>query len=341
MYVQSLSMGSASPLAAPKSRNLPNRILKAFDNAKHIIGLPRGVKDTLAELCRFISQKEPFATIFAHKERIAQRIGASERTVYRHLSKIEEEGLIEVLEQERKSRNGRFAVARIRLTRKAAVMLGFIAADDALTEPDPAAENTVEINVIHRQPNDKMSGGHTLTEPTIAKSQRPAQLKNGLPQDLGWLTASGLSRAGIFKLMGKAKCKGKRLSDIVLACHAYLSPLTGGRLFTYLAKLADGPTDFAVAAANERRRLAERQEQDTMHRKCRMFRERFRNTALTDKAQTTLYLIDERAQYVQVIGPGVQGTQPINDLAPWIKRMETGRLVLATLDVENRILGRA
>lgn len=341
MYVQPLSMGSASPIAAPKSRNLPNRILKAFDNAKHIIGLPRGVKDTLAELCRFISQKEPFATIFAHKDRIAQRIGASERTVYRHLNKIEEEGLIEVLEQERKSRNGRFAVARIRLTRKAAAMLGFIAADDVLIEPEQAAENTAEINVIHKQPNDKMSDGHTLTEPTIAKSQRPAQLKNGLPQDLSWLTANGLSRAGIFKLMGKAKCKGKRLSDIVLACHAYLSPLTGGRLFTYLAKLADGPTDFAVAAAGERKRQAERQAQEAMQRKCRMFRERFKNTALTDRAQTTLYLIDERAQYVQVIGPGIQGTQPLNDLAPWISRMETGRLVLATLDAENRILGRA
>lgn len=340
MYIQPLSMGAGVSPAPSKSRNLPNRILKAFDNAKHLTGLPRSVKDTLAELCRFIPQSEPFATIFAHKERIAERIGASERTVYRHLSVIEASGLIEVLEQERKSRNGRFAVARIRLTRKAAAMLGFIQAEETLIELEQEAEKEPAPQVIHSQPSAKVSDGHTLTEPTISKSQRPPSLENGLPQDLSWLTGNGVSRAGIFKLMGKAKAKGKRLSDITLACHAYINPLKGGKLYTYLAKLADGPSDFSVAAANERKRLADQIDQEKFARKCRIFRERFKSTVLTDKAQTRLYLIDERAQYVQVIGPGIQGTQPLTDLAPWIKGMETGWLVLATLETENRIMGR-
>src|SRR5437868_1093135 len=56
----------AGPSLAPaKRRNLPNRILRAFDNAKHLEGIARGPRDTLGELCRFVSQDLPYASIFA------------------------------------------------------------------------------------------------------------------------------------------------------------------------------------------------------------------------------------------------------------------------------------
>lgn len=101
-------------LAPAKRKNLPNRILRAVDNAMHLSGLQRNVKATLAEICRYVSQAEPLQTIFPTKAKIAERTGASERTIYRHLEKLVELQLIELSEQERKSRNGRFAVARIR-----------------------------------------------------------------------------------------------------------------------------------------------------------------------------------------------------------------------------------
>jgi DNA-binding transcriptional ArsR family regulator len=314
---------SKTELVPAIRKNLPNRILRAIDAALHLAGLPKSLKATFAELCRFVPQAEPLATIFAHKNKIAARIGTSERTVYRHLDQLKQEGLIDVLEQERKSRNGRFSVARIRLTQRAAQLVGLIEA---------------EIEVVHSEPSDILTDGHTLTEPTISKSQPPQRSKNGLPTDLCQLTGKGLSRAGIFKLMGTAKAKGKKLSDVVTVVLGHIEELRGGRLYAYLAALCKGPTDFSAAAANERKRVADAKAGEVFKQKCQLFRQRFRSTTLTDRSQARLYLIDDRAQYVQVLGAGLKATQPLVDLSEWIKRIESGQLVLATLATERRIL---
>lgn len=306
-----------------KRRNLPNRILRAYDAAKHLVGVPRGVRSTLAELCRFVPQNEPMAAIFAHKDVIAERVGADARTVYRHLATLRALELIEVLPQERKSRNGRFAVARVRLTRKACELVGLI--------------DTAE-DVIHTPPHDKMSDRHTLTEPTLSKHQRPT-LVGALPQDLAWLTGQGLSRAGVFKLMGQAKKHGKRLSDIVTVVATYLRDLKGGKLFAYLAALAQGPTDFSVAAAHERQRQQSVADAQRIQRRARVFRQRFAGTTLTNRKQTKLYVIDRQARFVEVIEAGRCATGPLTETEPWIERLRSGDLRLATAEVE-RAFGR-
>jgi hypothetical protein len=237
------------------------------------------------------------------------------------LNALREAGLIEVLPQERKSRNGRYAVARIRLTRQACQLVGLLEFE---TDPE----------VVHIPPPDKMSPGHTLSEPTFSKHQRP-RLIAGLPEDLAWLTGKGLSRAGIFKLMGKAKTNGKRLSDIVTVVAGFLEPLTGGRLFAYLAKLADGPTDFSVAAVDERRRRQAAHEAARLRSRAKVFRERFAGTTLTNRSQTRLFQIDPRARFVQVWQQGFSSTTPLNDVEPWIERMRSGELLLATEAVEQ------
>ncbi|MDB5795680.1 MAG: hypothetical protein JWR25_2059 [Noviherbaspirillum sp.] len=367
-------------LVPPKRKNLPSRILRAFDNAMHLNGLARGVKQTLAEICRFIAQDRPFDTVFAHKSTIADRTGSSERTIYRHLALLQEQKLIEVLQQDRKSRNGRFTVARLRLTPRAAALLGFIDVDiDAATELDetisstsstarsivPAApvpaENappassqanrfdTSELQLpdapplaknqlIHSTPCAKMADGHTLSKPTISKNQPHRRTENGLPIDLAWLTGNGLSRAGIFKLMGKATKNRKRLSDIVTVAKTYIRDLKGGKLYAYLAKLVDGPTDFSFAAASERERLRADHQAKILARKAECFRRRFRNTALTNQDQSRLYVIDEQARFVQIFGDRVPSTVPLRDLSQWIERVETGRLVMATLATERQLI---
>lgn len=315
---------AAAPFPTPaKRRNLPNRILRAYDAAKHLGGVPRGVRSTLAELCRFVPQNEPMAAIFAHKDVIAERVGADARTIYRHLATLRQLDLIEVLPQERKSRNGRFAVARLRLTRKACELVGLI--------------DTVD-DVIHTQPNDKMSGGHTLTEPTISKNQRPA-LIGALPQDLAWLTGQGISRAGIFKLMGQAKTHGKKMSDIVTVVASYLRDLKGGKLFAYLSALAQGPTDFSVAAANERQRQRAVADEHRLKRRAKLFRQRFAGTTLTNRSQTKLYVIDRNARFVEVVEAGRSATGPLTEAEPWIERLRCGELLLATAEIE-RAFGR-
>lgn len=231
------NMESDNPegLTAPARKNIPLRILRAIDNALHLTGLPRCLRATFAELARFVPQDDPFATIFSYKERIAKRLGAAESTVYRHLGALEHAGLIERLEQERKSRNGRFAVARLRLTRKGAVLLGL------------AVDNSAS-------PSPVLQAGHTLTEPTLSRNQPPVG-PGKIPEDLTILASKGVSRRGIFALMGKATKHGKRLSDIVAAKGEALRARQGGRLFAYLEALAEGPTCFAAKAAAIRQQV--------------------------------------------------------------------------------------
>ena len=346
---------------APR-KNLPNRILRAFDNAKHLQGLKRSVRDTLAELCRFVPQNRPFETVFAHKATIAQRIGMSERTLYRHLGALEEAELIETMEQDRKSRNGRFAVARIRLTRKAAALLGFIEApeeqpfvnpdDSATNTPEdpalpcctnrdidaaPAGQNTHDSPVIHSPPSAILSDRHTLSVPTVSKHQLPQRTENGLPIDLAWLTRNGVSRAGIFCLMGLAKAKQKRLSDIVTVVEQRIRELKGSALFAYLAALCKGPTDFSAAAATERARVRAERLANEFKRKAAVFRERFKGVSLTNPGQTLLVVIDRRCAFAQVFNVGkTPSTMPLHDLKPMIERVEAGQLVMATLALERQ-----
>lgn len=352
---------SGAKLASTKPRNLPNRILRAIDGALNIQGLPKCVRPTLAAICRFVSQAEPFATIFAHKDTIAKRTGASEETIYRHLRTLKTLDLISVLDQERKSRNGRFAVSRIRLTKKAAVLLGLVAAEedpfsdefsnspgaDQPSFPAPTIENTAEMSnensseiaVIHSTPNVKMTDGHTLSEPTLSNYQppQPAPTKNCLPVDLAWMSGNGLSKAGIFGLMGLAKQNKKRLSDIVTVLHERIKDMKGRELFAYVASICKGPSDFAVAAANLRRQLADAEVAQMFKRKCAIFRERFKGVSLTDKSQSTLYVIDKKAMFVQVYGKR-PGSAPLTDLTTWIDAIESGKLVLATLQVERQLM---
>ena len=193
---------------------------------------------------------------------------------------------------------------------------------------------------MHTPPHGKMPCGQTLTEPTNSKPQLPQRTENGLPLDLAWLTGNGVSRAGIFHLMGMAKAKHKRLSDIVTVVHQRIRELKGGQLFAYLAALCKGPSGFSAAAAAERLRLAAEHTALAFKRKAAVFRERFKGVALTDPAQTLLILIDRRCAFAQVFTAGKPAaTMPLHDLRPMIERVEAGRLVMATLALEGQFTG--
>lgn len=299
-------------------RNLPVRILRAIDAALHLSSIPRCMRATLAEIVRCVSQADPFKTVFAHKKTLAERIGAWESTVYRHLAALESKyQLIERVEQERRSYNGKFAVSRIRLTRLGAELLG-------LAEP----------GVIQGSPTPILEAGHIVSEPTNSKNQ-PAANAATVPADLTRLSAQGMKRQGIFALMGMASAKGKRLSDIVAVKGETLRELRGRRLFGYLRSLAQGPTDFAHAAREARRRAAESEARRIDAARAARWRERFAGCALTDRAQGILHQIDASARFAFTVG---KGSRPLTDLAPWIAATESGRLVLATAEAEARLL---
>lgn len=362
--------GTGTPLVPQKHRNLPVRILRALDHALHLLGLALGPRIVLAELCRFVPQHRPFDSIFAFKETIAKRMGISIRTVYRHLATLLEHELIVTQDQERRSGNGRFAVSRSHLAEKAAALVTLIKLPEeppliapgdgpmhpGADKPRPAenmlapscanpvhdagpdaVETPAAAPLVHSPPTANLTRRHTLTEPTSSKTHPRAPTENGLPVDLAWMTGNGLSRAGIFKLMRMATVRGKWLSDIVSVVDETIRNIKGGALFAYLEKLICGPSDFSVRAKEKQKRLQEELQASVMRQKAAVFRLRFRNTSFTNRKQNRLYVFDERSAFVQIFGGPHPTTSPLNDLREWIERVETGNLVLATLETSRRL----
>jgi DNA-binding transcriptional ArsR family regulator len=311
MHVRPLS--KKEPLPGSKPRRLPNAILRAIDNASHIVGIPRCVKDTFAEICRYVKQSDPLSPIWPTKEAIAERIGADKRTVHRHIKWLRENALIEVLEQGRKSHNGKFIYSQIKLTRKAAELV-------MLMEPLASKENGL--------PSDKISLGHTLTEPSYTSSQ-PNHLINNLPNDLSHLTSQGLQKMGIFKLMGMAKAKGKRLSDIVAVLGHQLTDKRGGVIFGFLKNRINDEKDYAYVARLARE-AALRQSEQLMHAiQARAVGESFKRQSFVNANKTIIFHVDANAQFMQVISPQRSGTERFPDAIAWQHRVISGSISFA------------
>lgn len=311
MHVRPLS--KKEPLPGSKPRRLPNAILRAIDNASHIVGIPRCVKDTFAEICRYVKQSDPLSPIWPTKEAIAERIGADKRTVHRHIAWLRENALIEVLEQGRKSHNGKFIYAPIKLTRKAAELVMLM---------EPLAPQEI------RLPSDKIALGHTLTEPSYTSSQ-PSSLINNLPQDLSHLTSLGLQKMGIFKLMGMAKAKGKRLSDIVAVLGNQLTDKRGGVIFGFLKNRINDEKDYAYVARLARE-AALRQWEQLMHTmQVKAVGEGFKRQSFVNANKTIIFHVDANAQFMQVISPQLCGTERFPDAIAWQHRIISGSISFA------------
>ena len=309
-------------LAPAEPRNLPRIILLAMEAALHINNLPRRLRPTLAELGRHVSKDRPFtSTVWPTKKRLAEEMGASERTVYRHLADLEDMQLIVRVEapdvRNRHRTEGYYANGHIALTAHGAELLGLIA-PVAHSGPDKMADPvTVPIK--------------KLTEPSIPKNHPPTVLPKTAPADLTILSEQGVSPGGIFKLMGEATAKGKRISDIVVAVGDRLRGMREGGLVSYLRVLIAGPTDFKHRAKEARQQQADAETGRALAQKAAHFRTYFAGTTLVDR-QGALYHFDREWRYVETERSGqVIGSAPLHDLSAWIAGIESGQLVRATL----------
>lgn len=244
---------SGVTLAPTKRKYLPNKILRAIDEAAQLKGLTAGVRTTLLTICRYVKQQDPLGAVFTRKEKIAQRAGLSERSIHRHIVKLVELGLLRTEDQRHGQKNGKFLVTHVFLTEKMAKMVGLIGAGEGATE-----EGT-----LPAPPSAKMAGGHikeSLTVPSSTKKQgRPTpahgqRTEPTIPADLQPLAELGMWPQTICKLMREAKDNGKLLSDILVAVRKRLVELKlGGKaIATYLRKAIASNTDFAAQAKRTR-----------------------------------------------------------------------------------------
>lgn len=310
-------------LVPPKRKYLPNKILRAIDQAVELQGLTTGVRTTLQTICRYVSQHDPLGPVFTRKTKIADRAGLSERTVHRHIVKLESLGLLRAEDQRHGKKNGKFLVTHIFLTEKLARMVGLIGGEEA---------------ILASSPSDKMTGGHIkgLPDPSSTKKQgRPKQngqrIEPTLPADLQPLAELGMWPQTICKLMKEAKDHGKRLSDILVAVKKRLSELQlgGKQIATYLRKAISSQTDFAAQAkkAQDAERQAEQGRADAAL--IAAFRRQYAGKRLRSRDGRETVVIHASGEHAQHRVGTMTGTLPLTtrtDVAYLLDKIEKGLL---------------
>lgn len=313
---------------APGQRRLPLVIRDAVDAARHIPGLPRGVKATLAAIVSFVDKADPSATVFARKQKIAERADCTDRTVRNHLRLLEEEGYILSKEQEHAQETGKFKVTHLQLTDKLKSILGLDA------EPEPQEKFS--------EPKENFSGAANkgLSVPSsISQIDNPAQAVGIVPADLKPLSER-MDAPGIFSLMKKARTHGHRLGDVVAVAQPRIAKLDlrGGRLFKYLSALLVSGACFAYTGQQARAEACNHNTEVVAQAKAAAYKELWKGKQFIMLSKSTmqpkaLLEFDESADYVLIYDfetRTVKGTLPLfggEDVKRMVDAYECGLLI--------------
>lgn len=239
----------------PNAQVLPwaisNSILRVYED-KFFSNLIYSTKRVLATLIRFgLNLENVNQSIYIKKSTIAKLLDVEETTVYRALTKLEEEKLIEREAQKITSSNFK-VIGKIKITSIALKAIGI--------------ENYLEQNKAYLEQRKtrlaQMQDKNNLPTQSLKKQSEKSYFKaiqgKIVPEDLAWLVEKNeLQIGGLFQLMKKAGEAGKRLSDIVAVCIHSLRKVTGRDLYAYLRSLIGKKNDFAhIRAIQEEKKIA-------------------------------------------------------------------------------------
>lgn len=212
--------------------------------------IKRCLKPTFAAICRHVSWSTPFKPVFPHKATLAELVGASVSTIHNHLKALAEADLIELMPQHHNARTGKFDKSKIRLTARAAEMLGLALPDEA----DFQAPPSTTFGVGHKE-------GLTTPAFTPKEDQRATLEKNPetpnpgqqieLPLELAEACAEfEIMPAGMAKLRGEARKAGHSIANVLRCARVHLQRLAlqRGRAFRYLQAMIGKQVDYAGKA---------------------------------------------------------------------------------------------
>lgn len=157
-----------------------------------------------------------------------------------------------------------------------------------------------------------------------------------IPADLAVLERGGLNRFAIFKLMGKATRKGKRLSDIVKAMSR--ETLLGAKnLYSYMVKLLDIDRDWknykAPAVARHEAKMEAIQRSEALGAAMRAITKACAITgALTNSARETYWKVENGVVYAwKAINPA--GLARVLEIEKMAEALKAGRIFPTTVEV--------
>lgn len=253
---------------------LPARIMKAIALAyesRFFNELSITTRQVLAALIRFsLNDKNTHQLAYVKKETLARHVGVSEATVYRALSTLEGQGLIE-REKQLRTRMKLQNIGRIRFTSKLLGALGFLqrsgehapdrdrdegAVADAVSRTFVCETKTLYKSMTYTPPVAPRSIARHDKAAEKARSDRKHAFKTidgkAVPSDLAWLAErNALAVTAILKLMKLARAADKRLSDVVAVTKHALHRLQGRELYAYLKSLLSKDVDFTFIAKEQ------------------------------------------------------------------------------------------
>ena len=337
---QNTQQGLRSPIH--RGKNFPHTIavaIVAITTGKAFPDIPRTARAVLAFAVRVAERNDPTKASWAFKKTIANEVMISESTVYRALNVLVNLGFIKRFKQERKAHNGKLAVAKIALTRKACLGLGLIIADgDSRIEPKTALES----RVFHMSPSVKSQDRHSSTlllavqPPQSLKKHSPIPVSTNqplqgqrffkLPEELFWLNREKLlTPPQIFLLMREFTARKQRFSEVLVTVGSRIRKLPKKEVFSYLRALTKAPTDFAWQAKQRDGADAKEKRKNDLKRVIQKLTKAMTGSYLRSN-NNAVYLLDGSTAKAWWIDGGRvrEGACPINER--FAKDYETGCL---------------
>jgi hypothetical protein len=189
---------------------------------------------------------------------------------------------------------------------------------------------------LNSQPSDKLASGHTLTEPTLSKSQSP-KTTNGVPTPLSPMLAMGLSRGGLFKLMGIATKHGKRLEDICTVLGIQFKNMRGGELFGFLRNRAIDEKDYSYLAKLQREEEQKAAQARIDAIKSKQARAELKGKTFVNPKRSIIFSIDGTGKYLHVDGLKGSGSNYFSEPLKLQEEITRGDLVPATKKLLEQI----
>lgn len=313
----------------------PPAVLRAYTAVfqhQFFKSLTAKTREVLGEIVMRLKQHDATEPVWFKRENVADKLACDRKTVYNALTRLERLGLIE-REEQIISADGNYQCARIAATRDLATLLGLPfrgGPAPAQGYPQPAkpgdldrgekseSNNGGTNNPLRKQP----SGGFSPKSPI---QNRPPKNEGRAPrlwddQALAFLLSAGLSRFGIFALMGLCKANGgQRLSTIVDCVRPQLEKIARGKAFAYLRACILSGKDFSAVHAEH----VERNEAEAVKQRRREFVARFAGQRLKAQNGNIVKVMDGACEWFRADGSPLGSTGLAEAFDAW----DAGKLI--------------
>lgn len=207
----------------------------------------------LSILIGFADRLDPTKEIFVRRDTLAGKVSKSVDTITRILGELEADGWI----SRSQARNGlAFGSVLVRLSEKLLALVWGPAKSSENQQqtcgqlPSSRPSEMTTVNKVNQQSFTRDNLSENSSRQGEQKNQNQRQVASHLPDDLKSLDGK-LSMPAIWKLMGMASKKGKRLGDVVAATAKHWAKFSGRQLFAYLSKLVESDKDFGYIVKRE------------------------------------------------------------------------------------------